>query len=78
MSCIKLRIQSSNLLISVFFNLLSLVQNSHSLYCTTSPVLLFGQLQEGDPVIAQGARGVVSSAHSEMPGKLSAEPGAAA
>lgn len=30
-------------------------------------------LQEGDPVIAQGAGGVVASAHSEMPGKLSAE-----
>jgi len=32
--------------------------------------------QEGDPIIAQGARGVVRSAHGEMPGKLSAESGA--
>lgn len=33
--------------------------------------------QEGDAVIAQGAGGLVSAAHSDMPGKLSAEPRAA-
>lgn len=33
--------------------------------------------QEGDPIIAAGAGGVVGPAHEEMPGKLSAEPRAA-
>lgn len=63
---------------SYYLNEISLASlNSFCMFLPSDICAFALPLQEKDPIIAQGTWVVVASAHSEMPGKLSAESRAA-